>query len=148
MRDIKKKLHECIACACANYYYVRGCGLRILDEGSRKSSSTSRVMPRALVLLILAQVWLSRSHFVFELEVDLGSVTAGDFSCDIGSFDDAQCLLYFEIFCLREGRENSPSTNENDCPLGKNTERMNAHLENESNTRRITSNSPWPVRIH
>ena len=103
-------------------------------------------MPQALVLLILAQVWLSRSHFVFELEVDLDSVTAGDFSCDIGTFDNAQCLLYFEVFCLREGRENSQSTDENDCPLGRNTERMNAYFENQLNTRTITSDSPWPVR--
>ena len=103
-------------------------------------------MSQALILLILAQVWLSRSHFVFELEVDLDSVTAGDFSCDIGTFDNAQCLLYFEVFCLREGRENSQSIDENDCPLGRNTERMNAYLENESNTRTITSDSPWPVR--
>ena len=83
---------------------------------------------------------------MFELEVDLDSVTAGDFSCEIGIADnDPQCLLYFEIFCLREGRGNSQSTDENDCPLGKNTERMNAY-ENRPNTRIITSDSPWPVR--
>ena len=84
---------------------------------------------------------------MFELEVDLDSVTAGDFSCDIGNFDnDPQCLLYFEVFCLREGRGNSQSTNGNDCPLGRNTERMNAYLENQPNTRTITTDSPWPVR--
>ena len=79
--------------------------------------------------------------------MDLDSVTAGDFSCEIGIVDnDPRCLLYFEVFCLREGRENSPSIDENDCPLGRNTERMNAYLENESNTRTIKSDSPWPVR--
>ena len=103
-------------------------------------------MPQALILLILAQIWLSRSQFVFELEVDLDSVTAGNFSCDSGIFDNAQCLLYLEVFCLREERENSQSTNGTDCPLGRNTERMNAYLENESNTRIITSDSPWPAR--
>ena len=78
--------------------------------------------------------------------MDLDSVTAGDFSCDGGAFDNAQCRLYFEVFCLREGREDTQSTNGNDCPLGRNTERMNAYLENQPNTRRITSDSPWPVR--
>ena len=103
-------------------------------------------MPQALILLILAQVWLSRSHFVFELEVYLDSVTAGGSDCDSGIFDNAQCLLYFEVFCLREERENSQSTDENDCPLGRNTEKMSAYLENQPNTRRIISDSPWPVR--
>ena len=84
---------------------------------------------------------------MFELEVDRDSVTAGDFSCDIGTFDNAQCLLYFEVFCLREGREDTQSIDGNDCPLGRNTERMNAY-DNRSNTRTITSNSPWPVRIY
>ena len=104
-------------------------------------------MPQVLILLILAQVWLSRSQFVFELEVDLSSVTAGDFSCEIGLTDnDPRCLLYFEIFCLREGRENSQSTNGNDCPLGRNTSRMDTYLEDQPNTRTITSDSSWPVR--
>ena len=83
---------------------------------------------------------------MFELEVDLDSVTAGNFSCDSGIFDNAQCLLYLEVFCLREGRGNSQSTNGTDCPLGRNNERMNAYLEDQPNTRRITSDSPWPVR--
>ena len=103
-------------------------------------------MPQILLLFILAQVWLSTSHFIFELEVDLDSVTAGDFSCDSGRYDDAQCCIYFEVFCLREGREDSLSFDDGNCPLGRNTERMNAYLENQSNTRRITSDSPWPVR--
>ena len=67
-------------------------------------------MPQVLFLLILAQVWLSTSHFIFELEVDLDSVTAGDYNCASSRFDDAQCRIahyriYFKIFCLREGRE-------------------------------------------
>ena len=104
-------------------------------------------MLHILILLIFTQVWLSTSHFVFKLEVDLDSVAAGDFSCEIGFTDnDPRCLLYFEVFCLREGRENSQSTNGADCPLGRNTERMNAYLENQPNTRTITSDSPWPVR--
>ena len=103
---------------------------------------------QALTLLILlAQVWLSTSQFVFELEVDIDSVTAGSFNCDIGSFDgDPQCRIYFEIFCLREGRGISQSTNEGDCPLGRNTRRMNAYEPN-GNTRRITSQGSWPVRV-
>ena len=108
------------------------------------------IMPlktQALTLLILAQVWLSTSQFVFDLEVDIDSVTAGNFNCDIGSFDgDPQCSIYFEIFCLREERGDSRSTNESDCPLGRNTDRMRAYLENEPNMRRITSQRPWPVR--
>ena len=102
-------------------------------------------MPQVLFLLILAQVWLSTSHFIFELEVGLDSVTAGDFSCDSGCFDDAQCRIYFPVFCLREGREDSLSFDDRNCPLGRNTERMNAY-ENQPNTRTITSDSPWPVR--
>ena len=101
---------------------------------------------QVLTLLILAQVWLSMSQFVFELEVDLDSVTAGDFNCADGIFGNAQCSIYFSVFCLRETREVSLSTSENDCPLGQNTDRMNAYLENQPNTRRITSQSPWPVR--
>jgi hypothetical protein len=106
-------------------------------------------MPQILILLILAQVWLSTSQFVFELEVDLDSVTAGDFSCDIGWFDNAQCLIYFPFFCLREGRINSQSTSVDDCPLGKNTTRMITHDPNDpnGNSRRITSQESWPVSL-
>ena len=103
-------------------------------------------MPQVLFLLILAQVWLSTSHFIFELEVDLDSVTAGDYNCASSRFDDAQCRIYFKIFCLREGREDSLSFNDRDCPLGRNTSRMNTYLKNRPNTRRITSHSLWPVR--
>ena len=101
---------------------------------------------QVLALLVLAQVWLSLSQFVFELEVDLDSVTAGNFDCADGPFGNSQCDIYFSVFCLREGRGDSQSTSEEDCPLGQNTDRMNAYLENEPNTRRITSQSPWPVR--
>ena len=52
--------------------------------------------------LILAQVWLSMSHFVFDLEVDLGSVTAVD--CDMGLLESSECQVYFLVFCLREER--------------------------------------------
>jgi hypothetical protein len=86
---------------------------------------------------------------VFELEVDLGSVTAGNFNCEIGWADlDPQCSIYFPVFCLREGRENSQSTNVNDCPLGRNTTRMNTYDPNDpnGNLRRITSEASWPVR--
>ena len=98
---------------------------------------------------MLTQVWSTLSHpqFEFELEVDIGSVTAGNFNCEIGrTDDDPRCSIYFEVFCLREGRENFRSTNENDCPLGRNTMRMNTYLENQPNTRRIASQGPWPVR--
>ena len=101
-----------------------------------------------MTLLILAQVWLSTPQFVFDLEVDIDSITAGNFNCKIGRTDnDPQCSIYFEIFCLREGRGDSQSTNEGDCPLGQNTTRMNTYLENESNMRRIMSQRPWPVRV-
>jgi hypothetical protein len=87
---------------------------------------------------------------VFELEVALDSVTAGNFSCEISNygFDDPECSIYFPVFCLREGRENSQSTNGNDCPLGRNTIRMNTYDPNDpnGNSRRITSRASWPVR--
>jgi hypothetical protein len=108
-------------------------------------------MPQILILLILAQVWLSTSRFVFELEVDLDSVTAGDFSCDISRFgvDDPECSIYFPVFCLREGRIHSQSTSVTDCPLGKSTTRMNTYDPNDpnGNSRRITSQESWPVSL-
>ena len=62
-----------------------------------------------LSLLILAQVWLSTSHFVFDLEVDLGSVTAVD--CDMGLLESpSECQIYFSVFCLIEERGDSQST--------------------------------------
>ena len=74
----------------------------------RIQHSTAAIMPQILILLIFAQVWLSTSQFVFELEVDLDSVTAGDFSCEIGIADnDPRYSIYFPVFCLREGREDS-----------------------------------------
>ena len=110
--------------------------------------NTYRIMPQVLILLILAQVWLSRSQFVFELEVDLDSVMASDFSCEIGLTDnDPRCQIYFPIFCLREPEGITlQSIQGGYCPLGRNTSRMNTYLENQPNTRRITSDSPWPVR--
>ena len=112
------------------------------------------IMPsrtQVLILLMLTQVWstLSQPQFEFELEVDIGSVTAGNFKCATVTGlrnNDPQCSIYFEVFCLREGRENFRSTNESDCPLGRNTMRMNTSLENQLNTRRIASQGPWPVR--
>ena len=94
-----------------------------------------------LILLILAR--LSTSQFVFELEVDLDSVTA-NVACDPPGF--RECEIYFSVFCLREGREDTQSTSDEDCPLGINTDRMNAYLENQPNTRITESQSPWPVR--
>ena len=95
------------------------------------------IMPsriQILTLLILARVWLSTSQFVFELEVDIDSVTAGNFNCDTGLLDgDPQCHIYFPVFCLREGRGDSWFTNEEDCPLGRNTIRMNAYHQNYPN---------------
>lgn len=101
---------------------------------------------QVLALLISAQVWLSMSQFVFELKLDLDSVTA-DFNCADSIFDDRVCATYFSLFCLREGREDSQSTDEGDCPLGHNTDRLNAYLENQPNTRKITLQMPWPVRV-
>ena len=98
---------------------------------------------------MLTQVWstLSQPRFGFELEVDIGSVTA---NCEMDltrrGGNDLQCSIYFEVFCLREGRENSSSTDKSDCPLGRNNIRMNTSLENQLNTRRIASQGPWPVR--
>lgn len=106
---------------------------------------------RALILssLTLAQVWLSTSHFVFELEVDLGSVTAGNFNCDSGAFDNSECRIYFSVFCLRGGSGDSQSTNEEYCPLGRSKLRMNVYEPNDpnGNTRSLTSQSSWPVRV-
>ena len=69
-----------------------------------------------LALLILAQVWLSTSQFVFELEVDLDSVTAGNFNCNIGLFDgDLQCRIYFQYFAWEEIL--SLPTMKINCPL-------------------------------
>ena len=99
---------------------------------------------QAFTLLTLAQVWLSMSQFVFELEVDQNSI-ATNVNCDSAGF--SECETYFSVFCLREGRGDSQSTSEEDCPLGRNTTRMNAYLENQPNTRRITSQLPWPVRV-
>ena len=61
----------------------------------------------------------------------------------------SECETYFSVFCLREGRGSSQSTNENDCPLGKNTERFNAYRENQPDNivRRIASQKPWPVKF-
>ena len=87
------------------------------------------------------------SQFVFELEVDLDSVTAGNFNHANRIFGNSQCSIYFSVFCLREGRENSQSTSERDCPLGRNTDRMNTYFKNVPNTQRISSQSPWPVRV-
>ena len=79
--------------------------------------------------------------------MDIDSVTAGNFNCDIGHFDgDPQCRIYFPVFCLRERRGNSQSTNEDNCPLGRNTIRMNAYEPN-GNTCTITSQGSWPVRV-
>ena len=100
---------------------------------------------QVLTYFILAQVWLSMSQFVFELEVDLASVT-DNVHCDIFG----ECDIYFSVFCLREGRApDSQSTNEEDCSLGRNTTRMNAYgnHQNELNTRRIMSQKSWPVRV-
>ena len=83
---------------------------------------------------------------MFDLEVDLGSVTAVD--CDMGLFESSRCLVYFSVFCLREERGDSQSTDENDCPLGRNTERLNTYLENQPTIRRrITSHRQWPVNL-
>ena len=71
---------------------------------------------QVLGLLILAQVWLSRSQFVFEFELDLRSVTA-NFNCADGLGESEVCTTYFSILCLREGRD-TRSTNIVDCPLG------------------------------
>ena len=99
-----------------------------------------------IALLILVQLWLSTSQFVFELEVNLDSVTVNG-NCDTRL--NSGCETYFSVFCLREGREGSQSTNTEDCPLGRNTKRMNAY-ENDRplNTRMITSQleTSWPVR--
>ena len=101
------------------------------------------------MLLSLAQVWLSMSQFMFELEVDLDSVIANSIQCGHLFFDKRECDVYFSVFCLREGRDDSQSTrNEGNCPLGRNTDRMNTYVENESNMRRITSQRPWPVKVH
>ena len=79
--------------------------------------------------------------------MDLDSVTA-NFNCADGFFDGSECATYFSVFCLREGRGDSQSTSAGDCPLGRNTGRMNAYLENQPNTRRIsTSGRPWPVSL-
>ena len=103
------------------------------------------------MLFSLAQVWLSMSQFMFELEVDLDSVTANSNLCS-GSISInivRECDVYFSVFCLREGRGDSQSTrNEGDCPIGRNTDRMNAYVENEPNMRRITSQRPWLVRVN
>ena len=97
-----------------------------------------------MILLILAR--LSTSQFVFEMEVDLDYVTA-DVDCDTGiPVFSRECETYFSVFCLREGREDTQSTSDEDCPLGINTDRMNAYFENQTNTRIIESQSPWPVR--
>ena len=103
---------------------------------------------QVLILLILTQVWstLSQPRFEFELEVDIGSVTANCKMLGPRGNHDLQCSIYFEVFCLREERENLSSTNKSDCPLGRNTMRMNTSLENQLNTRRIASQGPWPVR--
>ena len=105
---------------------------------------------QVLALLIFAQVWLSTSQFVFELEVDLDSVRAGNFNCDIGFLSsDPQCQIYFPVFCLREARADSQSTNEEDCPLGRNAMRMNTYYQNypNDNTRRLISQRSWPVSV-
>ena len=85
---------------------------------------------QVLALLILAQVWLSTSQFVFELEVDIDSVTAGNFNCDLVIWTMTHSV---PVFCLKEGREDSRSTNEGDYPLGRNTMRMNAYHQNYPN---------------
>ena len=99
---------------------------------------------QVLTLLILAQVWLSMPRFVFELRVKTNSVTTKSV-CDYRGI--SECETYFSVFCLREGRVSSQSTDENDCPLGRNTERFNAYLGNQPNNivRRIASQRPWPV---
>ena len=87
---------------------------------------------------------------MFELELDLRSVTA-NFNCADGLDRNKKCSTYFSIFCLREGRD-TQSTNTGNCPLGRNSERLNAYPENDNEplpspqTRRITSPRPWPVR--
>ena len=82
---------------------------------------------QVFTVLTLAQICPHMSQFVFELEVDLHSVMA-NIDCDLpSSLDGSQCETYFSVFCLREGREGSQSTNTEDCPLGRNTERMNAY---------------------
>ena len=99
---------------------------------------------RPFSLFILAQVWLSMSQFVFELELDPRSVTA-NFNCADGLGDSVECTTYFSIFCLREGRD-TRSTNEGDCPLGT-SGRLNVFDERlpSPQIRRITSPRPWPV---
>ena len=101
---------------------------------------------RALIDFVLAQVWLSTSHFEFELEVDRSSVTTDGSNCNDAFFDS--CRIYFSLFCLRERGEDSQSTNTGDCPLGENTERLNAYEGTQNNIqRKITSQRPWPVRL-
>ena len=104
----------------------------------------SQLHLQLLGLFILAQVWLSVSQFVFELELDPRSVTA-DFNCADGLGDSAECTTYFSVFCLREGRD-TRSTNEGDCPLGT-SGRLNAFDVRLSSPQiqRITSPRPWPV---
>ena len=103
---------------------------------------------QVLISLVVAHTRLSTSQFVFELEVNLQSVTTnGNCDLDETNLDDIFCETYFSLFCLREGRGDSQSTNEEDCPLGRNTTRVITYLGNQPSAQRIiTSQKPWPVR--